>query len=150
MSQLYNRTDINNSTLNISTSNSINQGHSRDIYQNSCLRHNSIQELCKELSSTETLDINVEKLLCEMAHDFIDYTIDSASIIAKNKKSNSVSVKDLARAVQQNFDLYEPGKYSKEINKIKCQQFKNESTEDHKKRMELSKEDTKNIIFTGE
>ena len=119
----------------------------KDFYVTSILKGNAISDLCSELTSTETLDINVEKFLVEMADNFIDTVLDSASLIAKHKKSELVSIEDMAIAIEENFDIYEPSKYTRRLGQIKSNEIKNVSTNDHRKRMELTKEETKNVTI---
>ena len=117
----------------------------KDFYFSSILKQNSLTEICNELTSTECLDINVEKFLTEMADNFLDTVIDNACLIAKHKNSDSISIEDLATAIKDNFDIYEPSKYTKHYDLIKGNNIKNISTNDHKKRLELTKEETKNV-----
>ena len=117
----------------------------KDFYFSSILRQNSLTEICNELTSTECLDINVEKFLTEMADNFLDTVIDNACLIAKHKNCDTISIEDLATAIKDNFDIYEPSKYTKNYDLIKGNNIKNISTNDHKKRLELSKEETKNV-----
>ena len=51
--------------------------HTKDFYFSSILKQNSLTEICNELTSTECLDINVEKFLTEMADNFLDTVIDN-------------------------------------------------------------------------
>ena len=117
----------------------------KDFYFSSILRQNSLTEICNELTSTECLDINVEKFLTEMADNFLDTVIDNACLIAKHKNCDTISIEDLATAIKDNFDIYEPSKYTKNYDLIKGNNIKNISTNDHKKRLELTKEETKNV-----
>ena len=117
----------------------------KDFYFSSILKQNSLTEICNELTSTECLDINVEKFLTEMADNFLDTVIDNACLIAKHKNCDTISIEDLATAIKDNFDIYEPSKYSKNYDLIKGNNIKNISTNDHKKRLELTKEETKNV-----
>ena len=117
----------------------------KDFYVTSVLRSNALTDLCNELTSTESLDINVEKFLGEMAENFIETVLDSACSYAKHKKSDKVFIEDLGFAVSQNFDIYEPNKYNRQINQLKASEIKGATTADHKKRMELTKEETKNV-----
>jgi transcription initiation factor TFIID subunit TAF12 len=125
-------------TLNIPQQN-------KDIYVTSVLKQNALADICSELTSTETLDINVEKFLADMADNFLDTVLDSACQLAKHKKNDKVSIEDIAIAIEQNFDIYEPNKYTKRLSQIKTNEIKNISTNDHKKRLELTKEETKNV-----
>ena len=117
----------------------------KDFYFSSILRQNSLTEICNELTSTECLDINVEKFLTEMGDNFLDTVIDNACLIAKHKNCDTISIEDLATAIKDNFDIYEPSKYTKNYDLIKGNNIKNISTNDHKKRLELTKEETKNV-----
>ena len=117
----------------------------KDFYFSSILKQNSLTEICNELTSTECLDINVEKFLTEMADNFLDTVIDNACLIAKHKNCDTISIEDLATAIKDNFDIYEPSKYTKNYDLIKGNNIKNISTNDHKKRLELTKEETKNV-----
>jgi transcription initiation factor TFIID subunit TAF12 len=117
----------------------------KDIYVTSVLKQNALADICSELTSTETLDINVEKFLADMADNFLDTVLDSACQLAKHKKNDKVSIEDIAIAIEQNFDIYEPNKYTKRLSQIKTNEIKNISTNDHKKRLELTKEETKNV-----
>jgi transcription initiation factor TFIID subunit TAF12 len=125
-------------TLNIPQQN-------KDIYVTSVLKQNALADICSELTSTETLDINVEKFLADMADNFLDTVLDSACQLAKHKKNDKVSIEDIAIAIEQNFDIFEPNKYTKRLSQIKTNEIKNISTNDHKKRLELTKEETKNV-----
>ena len=121
----------------------------KDFYFSSILRQNSLTEICNELTSTECLDINVEKFLTEMADNFLDTVIDNACLIAKHKNCDTISIEDLATAIKDNFDIYEPSKYTKNYDLIKGNNIKNISTNDHKKRLELTKEETKNANISN-
>ena len=123
--------------------NQVNQN--KDFYVTSVLKANSLTDLCNELTSTECLDVNVEKFLSEMADNFMDTVLDNACLIAKHKKSETVTIEDIAIAIEQNFDIYEPSKYTRRLGQIKSSEIKNVSTNDHRKRMELTKEVTKNV-----
>ena len=121
----------------------------KDFYFPSVLKQNSLTEICNELTSTECLDNNVEKFLTEMADNFLDTVIDNACLIAKHKNSDLVTIEDLATAIKENFDIYEPSKYTKHYDLIKGNNIRNISTNDHKKRLELTKEETKNANISN-
>ena len=139
--------DNNNKNLMNSYNNDINTQppKTKMFYCQSILADNTIPNLCKELTSTENIDEDVERYLVEMANNFISVTIDSAISLAKNRKSDKVTVEDLASAVNDNFGICEPSKYTSTINQMNINSSKNISTSDHKKRMELTKEETKNV-----
>ena len=80
-----------------------------------------------------------------MADNFLDTVIDNACLIAKHKNSDSISIEDLSTAIKDNFDIYEPSKYTKHYDLIKGNNIKNISTNEHKKRLELTIEETKNV-----
>ena len=84
-----------------------------------------------------------------MADNFLDTVIDNACLIAKHKNSDLVTIEDLATAIKENFDIYEPSKYTKHYDLIKGNNIRNISTNDHKKRLELTKEETKNANISN-
>ena len=115
------------------------------LYKNSVLAPNAISKICSELTSTEILEEDVEKYLVEMADNFINTTFDSACSLARHKNSDKVEASDIASAIYDNFGIYEPSNYTADINKMNINNMKSQSTSDHQKRMELTKEETKNV-----
>jgi transcription initiation factor TFIID subunit 12 len=122
-----------------------NQNNSKSFYNTSVLRPDAISELCNNLTSTETIDINVEKFLTEMSDNFIETILDDACIIAKHKNNDIVDIEDLATSIEKNFDIFEPNKYTQQLNLLKSNFIHINPTYDHKKRVELTKEETKNV-----
>ena len=125
--------------------NNMNQPRIKEFYSQSILSPNAIPDICKELTSTEIIDDDVEKYLSEMAGNFMNVVFSSASRLAKHKKSEKVEIEDFAAAINDNFGIYEPSLYTANINEMNINATKNISTSDHKKRMELTKEETKNV-----
>ena len=117
----------------------------KNIYRISNLSPNIIPKICSELSSTEILDDNVEKYLVEMADNFIDTAFESACYLAKQRNSDKVEAADFASAIFDNFGIYEPSAYTSTINQMNINNLKSQSTSDHQKRLELTKEETKNV-----
>ena len=101
--------------------------------------------MCKELTSTEIIEEDVEKYLSEMAGNYINVVLESSCILAKHKNSDKVDIIDIASAINDNFGIYEPSLYTANINEMNINSTKNISTNDHKKRLELTKEETKNV-----
>ena len=125
--------------------NNMNQQKIIDFYIQSILSPNAIPDICKELTSTEIIDDDVEKYLSEMAGYFINVVFNSAARLAKHKNSEKVEIEDFATAINDNFGIYEPSLYTANINEMNINSTKNNSTSDHKKRLELTKEETKNV-----
>ena len=125
--------------------NNMNQPKIKEFYNESILSPNAIPDICKELTSTEIIDDEVEKYLSDMAGNFMNVVLGSASRLAKHKKSEKVEIEDLAAAINDNFGIYEPSLYTANINEMNINATKNISTSDHRKRMELTKEETKNV-----
>ena len=128
-----------------SNNNANPQPNIKEFYYQSILTPNAIPQLCKELTSTEIIDDDVEKYLSEMAGNFMNTVFDSACAIAKHKHSDKVEIEDFASAINDNFGIYEPSLYTADINQMNINAIKNSSTNDHKKRLELTKEETKNV-----
>ena len=125
--------------------NNMNQPKIKEFYNLSILSPNTIPDICKELTSTEIIDDEVEKYLSDMAGNFMNVVFSSASRLAKQKKSEKVEIEDFATAINDNFGIYEPSLYTANINEMNINATKNISTSDHGKRMELTKEETKNV-----
>ena len=126
--------------------NNINQQQRpKEFYNQSILSPNAIPQLCKELTSTEIIDDDVEKYLSEMAGNFMNIVFESACALAKHKNSDKVEIEDFASAINDNFGIYEPSLFTANINQMNINSIKNTGTADHKKRLELTKEETKNV-----
>ena len=121
------------------------QQNVKEFYYTSILKPDVIPHLCKELTSMEIIEEDVEKYLVEMADNFMKEVFDSACSLAKHRNSDKVEITDFASAVNDNFGLYEPSLYTSTINQMNINSIKNTSTSDHKKRLELTKEETKNV-----
>ena len=79
-----------------------------------------------------------------MGDNFIENILETACLFAKHRQSESLIVSDLKFAMEKNFDVNIPTK-SNDNYKIKSNEIKNYSTMDHKKRIELTREECKNI-----
>ena len=117
----------------------------KDFYKNSNILSNVIPDICSKLTSTEILEDNVEKYLVEMADNFINTAFDSACSLAKHRNSDKVEISDFASAIYDNFGIYEPSAYTATINQMNINNLKSQATNDHQKRLELTKEETKNV-----
>ena len=130
---------------NQGNNNSNPQPNVKEFYNHSIITPNTIPQLCKELTSTEIIEDDVEKFLSDMAGNFINVVFESACCLAKHKNSDKVDIADIASAINDNFGIYEPSLYTANINEMNINSTKNISTNDHKKRLELTKEETKNV-----
>ena len=130
---------------NQGNNNSNPQPNVKEFYNRSIITPNTIPQLCKELTSTEIIEEDVEKFLSDMAGNFINVVLESACELAKHKNSDKVDIVDIASAINENFGIYEPSLYTANINEMNINSTKNISTNDHKKRLELTKEETKNV-----
>ena len=117
----------------------------KEFYRNSFLSNNAIPKIFSELTSTEILDEDVEKYLVNMADNFINTAFESACSLAKYRNTDKVEPSDFASAIYDNFGIYEPSANTQTINLMNINNLKGHSTNDHKKRMELTKEETKNV-----
>ena len=117
----------------------------KEFYRNSFVSNNAIPKIFSELTSTEILDEDVEKYLVNMADNFINTAFESACSLAKYRNTDKVEPSDFASAIYDNFGIYEPSANTQTINLMNINNLKGHSTNDHKKRMELTKEETKNV-----
>ena len=136
----------NKNLLQNQGNNNINQQtNMKEFYYQSILSPTAIPQLCKELTSTEVIEDDVEKYLSEMAGNFMNIAFESACTLAKHRNSDKVEIEDFASAINDNFGIYEPSSFTTNINQMNINSIKNTSTSDHKKRLELTKEETKNV-----
>jgi transcription initiation factor TFIID subunit 12 len=126
--------DIENDTLKLA-------------YDTSVLKQGTISEVLKDLTQHESLDDNVEKLLIEMSNEFINNTLNYACQLVKMRKTNQLEPKDIAFSLDKNYDIKnDDDKLSEYYQKLKATEIKNLSTADHKRRMELTREECKNLL----
>lgn len=59
------------------------------------LSRTRLQDLVREVDSSEQLDEEVEDLLLQLADDFVESTVNAACLLAKHRKSTTVEVKDV-------------------------------------------------------
>ena len=78
----------------------------KEFYNSTVLKFNSLSELCHDISNTESLDINVEKFLCDIADNYVDSILDTACQLAKHKKSDYVTSADLSIAMGKKINNY--------------------------------------------
>lgn len=117
----------------------------KEAYYKSVLKTNSIHHILKSLTNNEVVDNNTEALLIEMADSFFDNTIEIACNLAKHKNSDHISVDDIVYAMDKKFDVSEQKKITPFISGMKTNQVYKSVTLDHKKRVELTREEYKNI-----
>lgn len=54
-----------------------------------------MQDLVREIDPSVQLDDEVEELLMQLADDFVETAVNSASLLAKHRKAHTVDVKDV-------------------------------------------------------
>jgi len=94
-----------------------------------------LQDLLHEIDPRETIDDDVEEVLLQIADDFIENVISSSCQIAKNRKSNTLDVKDVQLHLDRNWNMWIPGYGSDDMRPYK----KLPSTESHRQRLALIK-----------
>lgn len=92
-----------------------------------------LQDLVREIDPTVQLDDEVEELLMQLADDFVETAVNSASLLAKHRKAHTVDVKDVQLYLERNWNMWIPGFGNDEV-----RPFKRASTTDaHKQRLAL-------------
>jgi len=117
----------------------------KESYIASCLKKGAIENILTSLTHNEKLDTQVEVYLLEIAHNFIETNIESACMYAKHKGNDNISGEDIALSLEKNFNIGEI--VSKNTNNAminnKISDINKQSTADHIKRLELTKEENR-------
>lgn len=79
-----------------------------------------------------------------MGDNFVENILENACLFAKHKQAETLSVSDIKFVMERNFEINIPTK-GIENNKVKSNEIRNYTTPDHKKRVELTREECKNI-----
>ena len=134
-----------------SSSNTTFQGYGLDIqtkdaYSLSLLKKGKLEDITKSVTTTERLDSQVETYLIEMADGFIDNVLEYSCIYAKHRGNETVSSDDVTLSMAKVFNVQNIGKNKAFFNNLKSMDINKSMTADHKKRLELTKEDNKNTM----
>ncbi|KAJ1532354.1 hypothetical protein ONE63_000957 [Megalurothrips usitatus] len=92
-----------------------------------------LQDLVREIDPTVQLDDEVEELLMQLADDFVENAVNSASLLAKHRKANTIDVKDVQLHLERNWNMWIPGFGNDEVRPFKRAAM----TEAHKQRLAL-------------
>ncbi|KAK3926191.1 Transcription initiation factor TFIID subunit 12 [Frankliniella fusca] len=98
-----------------------------------------LQDLVREIDPTVQLDDEVEELLMQLADDFVETAVNSASLLAKHRKASTIDVKDVQLHLERNWNMWIPGFGNDEIRPFKRAAM----TEAHKQRLALIKKTLK-------
>ncbi|KAE8750806.1 hypothetical protein FOCC_FOCC002517 [Frankliniella occidentalis] len=98
-----------------------------------------LQDLVREIDPTVQLDDEVEELLMQLADDFVETAVNSASSLAKHRKATTIDVKDVQLHLERNWNMWIPGFGNDEIRPFKRASM----TEAHKQRLALIKKTLK-------
>lgn len=92
-----------------------------------------LQDLVREIDPNVQLDDEVEELLMQLADDFVETAVNSASLLAKHRKASTIDVKDVQLHLERNWNMWIPGFGNDEIRPFKRAAM----TEAHKQRLAL-------------
>ena len=106
------------------------------------LKEKSISNIFSNITSSEILDPQVEGFIKESTESLIDTILENAAMIAKHKGEDTISQDDILFSFYKFAGIVEPG-FSSVYNTFKLQEVNKNQTQDHKKRIEISKEENK-------
>ena len=92
-----------------------------------------LQDLVREIDPTVQLDDEVEELLMQLADDFVETAVNSACLLAKHRKANTIDVRDVQLHLERNWNMWIPGFGTDELRPFK----RSSMTEAHKQRLAL-------------
>ena len=133
----------NNTNTNSNTQNNL---LIKDNLSSNLLKKGIIEEITNSLTSTEKIDYHVEQYINEMSESFIDNVLEYSCIYAQHKKSESITSDDVVLSMAKLYNIQDIGKNSTFFNNLKSIDINKSMTVDHKKRLEITKEDNKNIL----
>ncbi|XP_066154509.1 transcription initiation factor TFIID subunit 12 [Euwallacea fornicatus] len=92
-----------------------------------------LQDLVREIDQTLTLEDDVEEILLSYVDEFVDRCLNGAALIARNRRCNSIEVKDVQQFLSRNYNMWTPGFGTDELRPYK----RSLTTEAHKQRTAL-------------
>ncbi|KAJ8984465.1 hypothetical protein NQ317_012531 [Molorchus minor] len=98
-----------------------------------------LQDLVRDTDPTLNLEEDVEELLLSYVDEFVDRCLNGAAMIAKNRRVNSIEVKDVQQFLNRNYSMWAPGLGTDELRPYK----RNFTTDAHKQRIALIKKTLK-------
>ncbi|KAG5883457.1 hypothetical protein JTB14_030879 [Gonioctena quinquepunctata] len=92
-----------------------------------------LQDLVRETDQTLNLEEEVEEIILSYVDEFVDRCLNGASLIAKNRHTNTIEVKDVQQFLNRNYNMWTPGFGTDELRPYK----RSLTTEAHKQRIAL-------------
>eukprot|EP00794_Sanderia_malayensis_P002641 gene2641-3058_t len=121
------------------TANQRSEGTSQVSQPIQVLNRRKLQDLLHEIDPRETMDEDVEEVLLQIADDFIENIVGSASQLAKHRKSNTLEVKDIQLHLDRHWNMWIPGFGNEDLRPHK----KVATADAHRQRMALIKKSLK-------
>lgn len=81
-----------------------------------------------------------------MSNEFFETALNTACIFAKHRGDNTLQASDISLSLDKNYGIVDYSKLSQYYNKLKSNEIRNVSTADHKRRLELTREESKHLI----
>ncbi|EFA02321.1 transcription initiation factor TFIID subunit 12 [Tribolium castaneum] len=92
-----------------------------------------LQDLVRDTDSTLNLEDEVEEIILNYVDEFVDRCLNGAALIAKNRRVNTIEVKDVQQFLNRNYNMWTPGFGTDELRPYK----RSLTTEAHKQRLAL-------------
>ncbi|XP_023014199.2 TATA-box binding protein associated factor 12 [Leptinotarsa decemlineata] len=92
-----------------------------------------LQDLVRETDQTLNLEEEVEEIILNYVDEFVDRCLNGAALIAKNRHTNTIEVKDVQQFLNRNYNMWTPGFGTDELRPYK----RSLTTEAHKQRIAL-------------
>ncbi|CAH1160242.1 unnamed protein product [Phaedon cochleariae] len=92
-----------------------------------------LQDLVRETDQTLNLEEEVEEIILSYVDEFVDRCLNGAALIAKNRHTNTIDVKDVQQFLNRNYNMWTPGFGTDELRPYK----RSSTTEAHKQRIAL-------------
>jgi len=112
---------------------------------NNCIKEKAISSIFNQITLNEVLDTQVEGFIKESTENLIENLLENASLLAKHKEDETINHEHIYYSYYKLTGMLDPNMSNFSLyHNIKQNELNKNHTQDHKKRLELSKEENKN------
>ncbi|CAH0560074.1 unnamed protein product [Brassicogethes aeneus] len=126
-------------TKNIHNHNNVHHSNNTDHSSGQVFTKQRLQDLVRDTDPSLNLEEEVEEVILSYVDQFVDRCLKGAAMIAKNRRVNTIEVKDVQLFLNRNYNMWTPGFGTDELRPYK----RSMTTDAHKQRTALIKKTLK-------